>query len=118
MRQCAQTSVSKVNINSLKRYITRCILDFSFVMYEIEITKKYKKFTRVNFHTIVSNYLRDRIFMVVDSRSVFQTQRTIPKMALINVTINDNRITLSTPTTDPVTFIAPKDTTELRRSCR
>lgn len=56
--------------------------------------------------------------MVVDSRSVFQTQRTIPKMALINVTINDNRITLSTLNTDPVTFIAPKDTSELRRSCR
>jgi len=66
----------------------------------------------------VSKYLRDRIFMVVDDRSVFQTQRTLPKMALIHVAVNDNRITLSSPGYEPLIFIPPQDKPEVRRSCR
>ncbi|ODM96337.1 Mitochondrial amidoxime-reducing component 1 [Orchesella cincta] len=65
-----------------------------------------------------SKYLRDRIFMVVNDRNAFQTQRQIPKMALINVTINENRIILTSPGFDSLVFIPPEDKPELRRSCR
>jgi uncharacterized protein YcbX len=56
--------------------------------------------------------------MVVDSRSVFQTQRTIPKMALIRTAINGNQLTLSSPDAGSVVVNIPEDEPELRRSCR
>lgn len=56
--------------------------------------------------------------MVVDERSVFQTQRQIPKMALIHVNISEARVTLSSPGVTPLVFIPPQNKPELRRSCR
>jgi len=45
----------------------------------------------------VTEYFRDRVFMVVDGRYVFQTQRTIPKMSQIQVTVNGNELELAAP---------------------
>jgi uncharacterized protein YcbX len=39
-------------------------------------------------------------------------------MALINVAINENRVTLGSPGYDNVVFVPPQDTPEVRRSCR
>lgn len=65
-----------------------------------------------------SDYLRDRVFMVVDGRSVFQTQRTVPKMALIYTAINGNQLTLSTDSESPIVIDIPEYSPNLVRSCR
>jgi hypothetical protein len=65
-----------------------------------------------------ADFLRDRIFMVVDSRYVFQTQRTIPRMTFIEVSVNGNQMTLKAQGMGNVTFDIPDDQPALRKSCR
>jgi hypothetical protein len=56
--------------------------------------------------------------MVVNSRFVFQTQRVLPTMTLISVAVLGNRVTVSGPDMDSLTFTIPEDVPALRRSCR
>src|ERR1051325_934002 len=44
----------------------------------------------------------DRRFLVVDERGHFLTQRTTPRMALINAAVKDGRIVLDAPETEPI----------------
>lgn len=79
------------------------------MIFQFVITKKY--FT-------ASDYLRDRVFMVVDGRCVFQTQRTIPRMVLIHTNVNGNQLTLSAPGMDPIVLDVPEKGKNQKKSCR
>lgn len=68
-----------------------------------------------------SDYLRDRVFMImemVNGKSVFQTQRQIPKMVLIQATVNENQLTLRTDNDSPIVIDIPEYSPNLERSCR
>lgn len=62
--------------------------------------------------------LRDRVFMVVNEKYVFQTQRTIPKMALIETNVNGNQLILSAPNMDEISVDIPSNSKATTKSCR
>jgi len=51
-----------------------------------------------------SKYLRDRAFMIVTSKGVFQTQRQHPTLAKVNVEVNGDNLTFSGPDVEPITI--------------
>jgi len=65
-----------------------------------------------------SNYLRDRVFMIVNSSSTCQTQRQMPHMTLIHTALNGNQLTLNAPNMPHITIDIPENVPELRRKCR
>ncbi|CAG7820426.1 unnamed protein product [Allacma fusca] len=65
----------------------------------------------------VTNFFRDRIFTVVNTKGETRRMTDLPKLALISPTIKDDTLTLSTPDKDPITISIPKDTPEARRTC-
>jgi uncharacterized protein YcbX len=65
----------------------------------------------------VNEYLRDRIFAVVSSGGELRSQRQLPRLALIGVSITDNQLTLSAPDTPEITITIPEFRPDLVRSC-
>jgi uncharacterized protein YcbX len=51
-----------------------------------------------------SKYLRDRAFLVVDSKGTFQTQRQFPAMSLIEVKVEGDSLTFTAPSVESITL--------------
>jgi uncharacterized protein YcbX len=56
--------------------------------------------------------------MVVDKRYVFQTQRTLPQMALIKTSIKEDELTLEAPGMEAIVVKIPSNLNSLKKSCR
>ena len=54
--------------------------------------------------------------MVVDENGSFQTQRQIPKLALIKISIGEDSLVLSAPNKDPIKV--PLEHPKNKRLCR
>lgn len=64
-----------------------------------------------------SKYLRDRVFIVADEQGNYKTQPQMPKMALIETSVNEreNKVMLSAPDMEDITF-TPEESFEFQRS--
>ncbi|CAG7820423.1 unnamed protein product [Allacma fusca] len=66
----------------------------------------------------VTDYLRDRVFSVVTSNGSIRSQRQLPRMALIGVSITDNQLTLNAPDMPEIIITIPEYRKELVRTCQ
>ena len=62
--------------------------------------------------------MRDRVFVVVLPNGTFRTQRQLPKMALIGVTVDGQQLTLTAPGKNNITIDIPTFKPDLVRSCK
>jgi len=65
----------------------------------------------------VSEHVRDRVFMVVDSKGELVRMTEFPKMVFLTATVIGQQVLLSAPEVGDITFCVPEDKAELRRSC-
>lgn len=64
-----------------------------------------------------SKLVRDRVFMVVDKKGVFQVQKEFPKMATIEFGAVNSKITLKAPGMGDLVFELPNLSGENDKKC-